>query len=171
MNKAAQDEAAQNDDRFQDGLVWMSAAYEGVPGDIARAREMARAFLARLEEDHGHRVPDRAAQAVQLVVSELLTNACKHTSGPAVIGLELVGGLVEITVRDSDPGLPVARAADPGRVGQHGLEIVMAVSQDFEVYREPVGKRTTATVRLTDEPRGCGAGRMPRAEGDGGGER
>ncbi|MCZ9340736.1 ATP-binding protein [Streptomyces sp. TRM76130] len=134
----------------------MSAAYEGLPGDIARAREMARAFLARLEEDHGHRVPDRAAQAVQLVVSELLTNACKHTPGPALVGLELVGGQVEITVRDSGPDLPVARTADPARVGQHGLEIVLAVSQDFTVYREPVGKRATATVRLSDAPRGGG---------------
>lgn len=155
MNKTAQDEAARQDDRFQDGLVWMSAAYEGLPGDIARAREMARAFLSRLEEDHGHRVPDRSAQAVQLVVSELLTNACKHTSGPALVGLELVNGLVEITVRDSGPDLPVARTTDPDRVGQHGLEIVLAVSQDFAVHREPVGKRATATVRLTDAPRGA----------------
>lgn len=35
----------------------------------------------------------------------------------------------------------MARAADAGRVGQHGLEIVMAVSQGFEVQQELVGKR------------------------------
>ncbi|MEU4656486.1 ATP-binding protein [Streptomyces sp. NPDC023723] len=158
MSKAAQNGAARNKDRLQDGLVWMSAAYEGVPGDVARARELARAFLLRLENDHGFRVPDRAAQAVQLVVSELLTNACKHTSGPALVDLELVGGQVEVTVRDSDPGLPVARTSDPGRVGQHGLEIVLAVSQSFEVDREPVGKRTRAAVRITDDPRGSDGG-------------
>ncbi|GGS62927.1 ATP-binding protein [Streptomyces griseoviridis] len=162
------DRTAQNDDRLQDGLVWMSAAYEGVPGDIARARDLARAFLVRLEHDHGHPVAARAAQAVELVVSELLTNACKHTSGPAVLDLELVGDQVYITVRDTDPGLPVARPPDPTRVGRHGLEIVMALAHSFDVHREPAGKRTRAAVPLTGDPRRDGDGRSglgaPRAE-------
>lgn len=58
---------------------------------------------------------------------------------------------------DSAPVLPVARAADPGRVGQHGLEIGMAVCQGFEVHREPVGKRTVASVMLAEDV----AGRHP----------
>jgi hypothetical protein len=57
--------------------------------------------------------------------------------------------------------LPVARAADPGRVGAHGLEIVVAVSQSFEVHREPVGKRTVAAVMLADDPDGDVAGHQP----------
>jgi hypothetical protein len=55
---------------------------------------------------------------------------------------------VEVVVWDDDPVLPVARAADVGRVGQHGLEIVMAVTQGFEAEREPVGKRITARIAL-----------------------
>ncbi|MEE1764728.1 ATP-binding protein, partial [Streptomyces sp. SP17KL33] len=39
--------------------------------------------------------------------------------------------------------------ADTGRVGQHGLEIVMAVAQGFEARQEPVGKRITARIALT----------------------
>ncbi|MEU2183808.1 hypothetical protein ABZ579_23695, partial [Streptomyces thermolilacinus] len=39
------------------------------------------------------------------------------------------------------PGWPlalaVAKATDAGRVGQHGLEIVMALVQGFETQREP----------------------------------
>ncbi|CAM5511493.1 hypothetical protein GCM10010345_91660 [Streptomyces canarius] len=62
---------------------------------------------------------------------------------------------------DSDPVLPVARAADAGRVGQHGLEIVMAVAQSFEARREPVGKRITARIALADDPGGAIAGRGP----------
>ncbi|CAM5402624.1 non-specific serine/threonine protein kinase OS=Streptomyces tendae OX=1932 GN=GUR47_22825 PE=3 SV=1 [Streptomyces tendae] len=53
---------------------------------------------------------------------------------------------------DSGPALPVARAADAGRVGQHGLEIVMAVAQSFEARREPVGKRIIVRLSLEDEP-------------------
>jgi hypothetical protein len=56
----------------------------------------------------------------------------------------------------------VARAADPGRVGQHGLEIVMAISQGFEAQREPVGKRITARIALPDEPGGAITGRRPQ---------
>ncbi|WP_320781805.1 ATP-binding protein [Streptomyces sp. CRN 30] len=158
------DRAAQNDGRVENGLVWMSAAYEGVPGDIARAREMARAFLVRLRHEHGFPVADRAEDVVQLVVSELVTNACKHASGPALVDLTLVDTRVEVSVRDSDPALPVARTADPARVGQHGLEIVMALSESFEVDREPVGKRTRAAVRVLDEPRPEATGHGPAAD-------
>jgi hypothetical protein len=34
--------------------------------------------------------------------------------------LRIAGDLVEVIVWDSDPALPVARAADAGRAGQHG---------------------------------------------------
>ncbi|MFJ3811236.1 ATP-binding protein [Streptomyces sp. NPDC090073] len=64
-------------------------------------------------------------------------------------------------VRDSDPQLPLARAADAGRIGRHGLEIVMAVCQGSELQREPVGKRITARVALLDDPGGAVAGRRP----------
>ncbi|MFH9826492.1 hypothetical protein [Streptomyces bobili] len=59
----------------------------------------------------------------------------------AVVMLRVAGDRVEVIVWGSDPVLPVARAAEAGRVGQHGLEIVMAVSQGFEVQQELVGKR------------------------------
>ncbi|MFE6486862.1 ATP-binding protein, partial [Streptomyces sp. NPDC057757] len=56
-----------------------------------------------------------------------------------------------ITVRDSVRALPVARTVDPHRVGQHGLEIVMAVAEEFHVQIEPTGKRVTARIALADE--------------------
>ncbi|WP_455712269.1 ATP-binding protein [Streptomyces flaveolus] len=69
-----------------------------------------------------------------------------------MLTLEVVDGAIEVTVWDSEPTLPLARAADPGRVGQHGLEIILAVSEGFAARREPVGKRSTATIALTDDP-------------------
>jgi hypothetical protein len=76
--------------------------------------------------------------------------------------LRVIGAVVEVIVWDSDPVLPVARAADAGRVGQHGLEIVMAVAQGFEAQREPVGKRITARIALPDAPGGDITGRRPQ---------
>ncbi|MET7274776.1 MULTISPECIES: ATP-binding protein [Streptomyces] len=142
--------AAHHGDRLGTTPVRVSAEYEGIPGDIARGRELARGFLARLRAARGVAVSDRTADEVQLVVSELLTNACKYAPGPSLVDLELTEDRVEVSVWDSDPVLPVPAASDPGRVGRHGLEIVMAVCQTYEVRRETVGKRTTAAVRLAD---------------------
>ena len=90
----------------------------------------------------------------RLVVSEPVTNARKYGPGPVLMKLRVAGDLVEVVVRDSDPVLPVARVADAGRAGQHGLEMVMAVAQGFEVQREPVGKRITARIALLEGPGG-----------------
>ncbi|MFE1754093.1 ATP-binding protein [Streptomyces anandii] len=141
--------------------VATAVAYDGSPQSIADARAVAREFLTEVQSVHGLPVSARAMGMVQLVVSELVTNACKFAPGPCLLNLEMDHGAVEITVWDTDPALPVARAADPGRVGQHGLEIIMAVCQSFEVHREPVGKRIKAAVVLADDPGGDAAGRMP----------
>ncbi|MFI1165052.1 ATP-binding protein [Streptomyces sp. NPDC020801] len=144
-----------------DEPVFASLALEGTPSGIASGRDFARDFLTRLQAVHGLPVSARAMGMVQLVVSELVTNALKYAPGPALLDLVAEDGAVHVTVWDSDPQLPVAKAADPDRVGQHGLEIVMAVCQRFEVKREPVGKRTTASVVLADDPGGDVAGRAP----------
>lgn len=103
-----------------------------------------------------------ALDVTQLAVSELVTNARTYAPGPVLIDLHIVGGLVEVVVWDSDPVLPLARAADAGRVGQHGLETVLAIAQGFEVQREPVGKRITVHITLLDDPGGNITGQYPR---------
>ncbi|MET7683276.1 ATP-binding protein [Streptomyces sp. NPDC005423] len=155
MGVAGQDE----DQRpFVDGLFAVSAVLED-GSDIAGARQTAREFLTSVQAVHGLPVSTRAMGMVQLVVSELVTNARKYALGPCLLRLEVEGGAVQVSVWDSSTTLPSVRAADPERVGQHGLEIVMAVCQSFAVQREPVGKRIIATVVLADDPGGDAAGR------------
>lgn len=126
------------------------AALDSDDGCIAQARRLVAVFLTRVQAEHGLPVSRRAVELAQLVATELVTNARKYAPGPVLLDLRIAGDLVEVVVWDSDPALPVARAADPGRVGQHGLEIVMAVCQGFEAQREPVGKRVTARIALLD---------------------
>ncbi|CAM5593927.1 ATP-binding protein [Streptomyces canarius] len=150
-----------------DGVTGPEPMHETVPLDgqgtcIAEARRHAADFLTRVQREYGLPVSDRAMDLTRLVVSELVTNARKYAPGPVLLELRLVGGLVEVVVWDSDPALPMARPADPGRVGQHGLEIVMAVVQGFEVQREPVGKRVTARIALADDPDDTLSGRSSR---------
>ncbi|WP_374984413.1 ATP-binding protein [Streptomyces fradiae] len=132
--------------------VEITVALDGDGTCIARARDLTAAFLTRVQAREGLPVSERALHITQLVVSELVTNACKYAPGPVLMDLRIVGDLVEVSVWDSDPVLPVAKAADAGRVGQHGLEIVMALVQGFETQKEPVGKRVIARVALFDAP-------------------
>ncbi|MFF1721131.1 ATP-binding protein [Streptomyces sviceus] len=66
----------------------------------------------------------------------------------------------DVVVWDSDPAEPAARAADPGRIGQHGLEIVKAVTEDLFIEQEPVGKRITARIPLAGIPSDTAARRQ-----------
>ncbi|MGW7056144.1 ATP-binding protein [Streptomyces sp. NPDC054887] len=126
--------------------AWAGAAYDGTSEDIGNARRFVVGFLARLREERRLDISSHVTGVAQLVVSELVTNACKYAPGPCVLSVELAGNALEITVWDSDPVLPVARAADPGRVGGHGLEIVGALCGALEAWREPIGKRVKARV-------------------------
>ncbi|WP_371606644.1 MULTISPECIES: ATP-binding protein [unclassified Streptomyces] len=131
-------------------VVADSAAYDMDSEQICRARDFVRAFLSDARSRHGVNVPARSMDIAQLVVSELATNVCKYAPGPCLLDLEVDGGLLGITMWDSGAVLPAALGADPGRAGQHGLEIVLAVCQSFEVRREPVGKRVRVQISLLE---------------------
>ncbi|GGV13422.1 ATP-binding protein [Streptomyces litmocidini] len=131
-------------------VLSVSGAFEGSE-DIAVARDLARSFLTDVQAVHGLPVSGRVMSVVQLVVSELVTNARKYAPGPCLMTLEVNGGAVEVSVWDSNPTPPAILAPDPNRIGQHGLEIVMALGQSFAVSREPVGKRITTAIGLADD--------------------
>ncbi|MFE9411757.1 ATP-binding protein [Streptomyces sp. NPDC006704] len=140
------------DERFP----WLSVALRGDGPCIAEARHAAARFLASVHGEHGEPIPPPAVDLTCLIVSELVTNALKYAPGPVLMDVRIRGGVVEVVVRDSDPVFPVAGAADAGRVGQHGLEIVVSVAQSFEVREDPFGKRVIARVALSDGADGAG---------------
>ncbi|AKZ59086.1 putative ATPase [Streptomyces ambofaciens ATCC 23877] len=131
-------------------LMRAAFALDGDDGCIADARNHATAFLDRARADHRLPVTARARDLTQLVVSELVTNARKYAPGPVLLELGITAGRVDIVVWDSDPTVPTARPADPARIGQHGLEIVKAVTEDLFIEQEPTGKRITARITLSD---------------------
>lgn len=141
-------------------VISTSGVFEGSE-DIAVARDLTRSFLADVQAVHGLPVSGRAMGMVQLVVSELVTNARKYAPGPCLLTLKVEGGSVEVTVWDSNPTPPAILPPDPTRIGQHGLELVMAIGRSFAVHREPVGKRITTDVVLADDPGGDVTGRQP----------
>jgi anti-sigma regulatory factor (Ser/Thr protein kinase) len=130
----------------------MGAEFTGEPGCIAAARDLATRFLQQLRAEWLAPLDDRASDDVLLVVSELVTNAERHSHGPYVIDLEGTARYVSVTVYDSSTTLPRCFPPDPARLGGHGMEIVRAVSDAMTAEIVPVGKRVTARFDLPHGP-------------------
>ncbi|MFD1275732.1 ATP-binding protein [Streptomyces kaempferi] len=130
-------------------LLETSLALDSNGSRVAEARHLAAAFLARVREDHGIPVVTATVEIVQLVVSELVTNARKYAPGPARLHLRIKGAVLQVELWDSNPVAPAAKTPDPQRIGQHGLEIVTALAQTLTVDQTPLGKRITANIALS----------------------
>ncbi|MFE2537658.1 ATP-binding protein [Streptomyces sp. NPDC059371] len=126
-----------------------SLALDSDASRIAQARHLAAAFLTKVRDDYGIPVASAAVEIAQLIVSELVTNARKYAPGPALLHLRITGPVLRVELWDSNPVLPAAKAPDPERIGQHGLEIVTALARTVTVEQTPVGKRITADLLLS----------------------
>ncbi|GAB1331213.1 ATP-binding protein [Streptomyces sp. NPDC093260] len=125
-----------------------AAHYTGEPGCIAEARSFAAHFLEELRTEWCAPIGRSSGEALLLVVSELVTNADRHSGGPYILELEGTDASVTVCVYDSSAALPRRYPRDPERIGRHGLEIVHALAADVTADRVPVGKRVRALVRL-----------------------
>ncbi|MFI5803546.1 ATP-binding protein [Streptomyces sp. NPDC051561] len=125
-----------------------SATYDGEPGTIGEARDFAADFLIRAEALHGVSVSGRTSGTVKLVVSELVTNAAKYAPGPCLIDLAIDRDTLRITVWDTDTSLPTPGSPDPERIGQHGLELVLALCSKYDIQRLAGGKRVRVHLPL-----------------------
>ncbi|MFF8833298.1 ATP-binding protein [Streptomyces sp. NPDC015131] len=122
-----------------------SVTYTRLDDAIGSARDFTAAFL-RARAGDGTAVGQRTVENARLVVSELVTNAVRHAQGPCTVDLRLADGLLEIVVSDTHEAAPVAHAPDPGRVGKHGLEIVLALCRSLDVEMLSPGKRVRASL-------------------------
>ncbi|MFF3371741.1 ATP-binding protein [Streptomyces sp. NPDC002680] len=128
--------------------------FTGEPGCIAEARAFAEHFLEQLRKRWRAPADGRADGELVLVVSELVTNADRHSHGPYVLELEGTDTAVTVSVYDSSAALPLRYPRDPERIGRHGLEIVHALAIEVTARRVPVGKYVRAVLPLNQ-----GAGR------------
>ncbi|GAA2282280.1 ATP-binding protein [Actinomadura luteofluorescens] len=125
----------------------LSRLFAGRPESISEARAFGRAFIA-------DRVPDEVAGLVELVVSELCTNAVEHTAsgeddGNFVLELELQDGHVRVAVVDMGAQTQPTvndEPSGPDAVSGRGLFLVDAVSKAWGSERVRVGRRVWADV-------------------------
>jgi anti-sigma regulatory factor (Ser/Thr protein kinase) len=85
---------------------------------------------------------------VQLVVSELATNAVIHAGTPFSVSVSSDGSVIRIAVSDWSAVRPVMREGSPGSVAGRGLRLVAAVADDWGVDPSPDGKTVWAELFL-----------------------
>ncbi len=115
---------------------------------IAAARNFAAEFLDHARQTVQTKIADRVIHDVQLVVSELVTNAVKYAPGECGLRLELAADRIDVTVCDGNDADIRPKEHDPARIGQHGLEIVTALCERVFVHPHAGGKCVRARIAL-----------------------
>lgn len=92
--------------------------------------------------------------ALELVVSELVTNAVRHGAGPITLFLADTVGGIRVRVQDRGRRLPEARHPDPRSPGGRGLRVVEQLSSEWGVERSRDGRgKTVWAVVMAPENR------------------
>jgi len=115
----------------------------------------ARAFVSQHLLGHGmpHLVDD-----IELVVSELATNAVRHAGSRFTVTVDVTGGAVLVTVSDPSSALPFPVQASPLHDSGRGLGIVAELSASWGVTPEPHGGKSVWALIAPALPDGLGQG-------------
>ncbi|MER5462376.1 ATP-binding protein [Streptomyces sp. NPDC002668] len=91
----------------------------------------------------------------QLLISELVTNALKHGTGPEIVFRFIVGtDVVVLEVDDGSPGRPRIREAGPAEESGRGMLLVAAISASWGVSEDEARTWCTLTTPTTARRRG-----------------
>lgn len=121
------------------------------PGSVAAGRRWAAH-----EAELGHATAE-AARTVELLTSEILTNAVVHTRAHRHIALtaECHGDCVRVEVTDPDPTLPLVKPGNARRIGGHGMRLVDALATAWGIELHP-GRGKTVWFETGTGARGHG---------------
>jgi anti-sigma regulatory factor (Ser/Thr protein kinase) len=118
-----------------------SSGYDPQLSNVASARAWAAAEL----RDH-NQVEDRLVDDVELVLSELMTNAIQAGATRVSIELHAHPDWVLVSVEDDAGGQVTIRPGSPTAAGGRGLPIVAALSTQWGVEARSRGKRVWASM-------------------------
>lgn len=109
-----------------------------VPVDLAHLGE-ARSRLVDAARSWGF----SEHHELEVVVSELITNAIRHSGAASAVEARLVGpGRVEVAVSDHGAGVPAPVDPYEQHTRGHGLRIVDAFAASWGVRPDPHGGKT-----------------------------
>ncbi|MFB6889347.1 ATP-binding protein [Kitasatospora sp. NPDC056327] len=102
-------------------------------------RSVGRARVELLRQAYEWSLPDETAETALLLLSELATNACRHTDAPRdrhilVTCAVLDDATLRVEVSDADPRLPDPRDAGPDDESGRGLALVAALATTWGAH-------------------------------------
>ncbi|MGW7008235.1 ATP-binding protein [Streptomyces sp. NPDC054933] len=129
----------------------------GTPRFVGPARHRvvaaARCWTGSLSEE--------AEYAIELVASELLTNAVKHATGFLTVGVYQDADRLLLEVFDGSPVPPEGRPASADDEGGRGLSLVDALTVSCGWEPTGRGKKVWAEMKVPTPSREPGASRRP----------
>jgi len=108
---------------------------------------VARGFTAGVLQHAGW---DDHVDTATLLVSELVTNALRHSEPPCVLSIRFADAGVEISVEDGNPSMPVQRPRDELAEDGRGFVLIDALAADWGARPIEHGKATWFTLRDDD---------------------
>lgn len=105
------------------------------PTSVGAARRFVRDVLM------SRQVADDVVDMVELLTSEVVTNAIIHGRSGPQLAVEIRDGVVRVAVRDLSPNLPVRQAGRLDDVSGRGVVIVEELASAWGVEREGNGSK------------------------------
>ncbi|MEV6972533.1 ATP-binding protein [Kitasatospora sp. NPDC093806] len=107
----------------------------------AEAVPNARRRVIQAVRDWGLPLAEDALRDVELLSSELITNAVCHTHAPCVVWVSWDSDRLRVEVTDVGHELPAAGGIDVDATDGRGLFLVAALATDWGTEPDPAGKR------------------------------
>ncbi|MEU9480012.1 ATP-binding protein [Streptomyces sp. NPDC048191] len=95
---------------------------------------------------------DEPADTAELLVSELVTNALRHTRGPLRLNLRLRDSRLLCEVEDTEPAGPVRNATDADAEGGRGIELLELLADAWGSSRTATGKTMWFELHVPSRP-------------------
>lgn len=108
--------------------------FPNAPASVTKARRLAMAALEG--------VPAGTRDAVEMLLSEIVTNCVRHTASGFDVRVDVSEHIIRVDVTDHGPGKPEVRTPPPLAPSGRGLRIVELLSDRWGVLAasEPAGK-------------------------------
>lgn len=119
--------------------------FAGDAASPAAARSFAKAALSDLLQQS---VPPMLCDDLELIVSELVTNAVRAGSPTVVVSVGTQEGRIVVRVSDEAAGWPEQHEATIHDIGGRGLPLVSALSETWGVRMADTGKVVWAELKI-----------------------
>lgn len=118
--------------------------YPTRPESVAQARAQVRRFLLEWGIDG----TSEDTQDLITIVSELATNAVRHSVGAFTLSVDLYGDTCHVAVKDSADEPPAKTIASAESEVGRGMFLIDALASAWGWLTEPVGKTVWAEIRI-----------------------